>query len=98
MSVPTPPCAREQVFDLVNDFVGLRPSNLHICVTSRPEADICDALESLASQTVSLQDEGGQRKDIASYVRFVVYCGSGFIRGEDNEHVIETLSERADGM
>ncbi|KAH9014043.1 hypothetical protein EDB84DRAFT_1568352 [Lactarius hengduanensis] len=69
------PSAREQVLDLMNDLVGFRPSNLYICVTSRPEADICDALESLASQTVSLQDEGGQRKDIASYVRFVVYSG-----------------------
>ncbi|KAH9036060.1 hypothetical protein EDB84DRAFT_1675873 [Lactarius hengduanensis] len=96
------PSAREQVLDLVNDLVGLRPSNLHICVTSRPEADICDALESLASQTVSLQDEDGQKKDITSYVRSVVYSGSGKFmkrwKGEDKEHVTETLSERADGM
>ncbi|KAH9069582.1 hypothetical protein EDB83DRAFT_2582777 [Lactarius deliciosus] len=95
------PSACEQVLDLVNNLVGLRPSNLYIAVTSRPKADICDALESLASQTVSLQDEGGQ-KDIASYVRFVVYSGWGIFmkkwRGEDKEHVIETLSERADGM
>ncbi|KAH9176894.1 hypothetical protein EDB89DRAFT_2065096 [Lactarius sanguifluus] len=97
--------AREQVLDRVNNLVGLRLSNLHICVTTRPESDICDALESLASQTVSLQDEGEQ-KDFAFYVRFVVYSrvysGSGRFmkrwRGEDKEHVIETRSERADGM
>ncbi|KAI9436057.1 hypothetical protein H4582DRAFT_2161700, partial [Lactarius indigo] len=71
------PSAREQVLDLIKDLVSLRLSNLHICVTSRPEADICDALESLTSQTISLQDEGGQKKDIASYVRSVVYSGSG---------------------
>ncbi|KAH9069540.1 hypothetical protein EDB83DRAFT_2551120 [Lactarius deliciosus] len=97
--VPSP---REQVLDLVTDLVGLRLPSLHICVTSRPEADICEALESLASQTVSLQDEGGQKKDIGSYVRSVVYSRSGKFmrrwRKEDKEHVIETLSDRADGM
>ncbi|KAH9019910.1 hypothetical protein EDB83DRAFT_2298390, partial [Lactarius deliciosus] len=97
--VPSP---REQVLDLVTDLVGLRLPSLRICVTSRPEADICEALESLASQTVSLQDEGGQKNDIADYVRSVVYSGSGKFmrrwRKEDKEHVIETLSERADGM
>ncbi|KAH9069637.1 hypothetical protein EDB83DRAFT_2191136, partial [Lactarius deliciosus] len=96
------PSAREQVLDIVKDLVNLRLSSLHICVTSRPEVDICNALESLASQTVSLQDEGGQKKDIASYVRSVVYSGSGKFmrkwRKDDKEHVIETLSERADGM
>ncbi|KAH9167687.1 hypothetical protein EDB89DRAFT_1909854 [Lactarius sanguifluus] len=97
--VPSP---REQVLDLVKDLVGLRLPSLRICVTSRPEVDICDALESLASQTVSLQDERGQKKDIADYVRSVVYSGSGKFmrrwRKDDKEHVIETLSERADGM
>ncbi|KAH9069594.1 hypothetical protein EDB83DRAFT_2582831, partial [Lactarius deliciosus] len=97
--VPSP---REQVLNLVTDLVSLRLPSLHICVTSRPEADIYQALESLASQTVSLQDEGGQKNDIASYVRSVVYSGSGKFMGrwreEDKEHVIETLTERADGM
>ena len=96
------PSAREQVLDLVKDLVGLRLPNLRICVTSRPEVDISDALESLASHSVSLQDESGQKKDIADYVRSVVHSGSGKFmkrwREEDKEHVIETLSERADGM
>ena len=96
------PSAREQVIDLVKDLVGLHFCSLHICVTSRPEVDISDALGSLASQTVSLQDESGQKKDIAEYVRSIVYSGTGKFmrrwRQEDKEHVIETLSERADGM
>ncbi len=96
------PSAREQVLDLVKDLVDLQLPRLHICVTSRPEVDICDALESLASQIVSLQDERGQKNDIADYVRSVVYSGSGKFmrrwRKDDKEHVIETLSERADGM
>ncbi|KAH9031728.1 hypothetical protein EDB84DRAFT_1270982, partial [Lactarius hengduanensis] len=97
--VPSP---REQVLDLVKDLVGLRIPSLHICIASRPEVDISDVLEPIASQAVSLQDESGQKKDIADYVRSVVYSGSGkFMRRwrlEDKEHVIETLSERADGM
>jgi hypothetical protein len=97
--VPSP---REQVLDFVKELVDLRLPSLRICLTSRPEVDIRDALESLASQTVSLQDERGQKKDIADYVRSVVYSGSGKFmrrwRKEEKEHVIETLSEGADGM
>ena len=96
------PSAREQVLDLVKDLLDLQLPNLRICVTSRPEVDISDALVPLASQTVSLQDELGQKNDIANYVRSVVYSGSGNFmrrwRKEDKEHVIETLSGRADGM
>lgn len=96
------PSAREQVLDLVKDLVGLRLPNLHICVTSRPEVDISDALRSLASHTVSLQDENGQKKDIADYIQSVVHSGPGKFmrrwRQEDKEHVIEVLSEKADGM
>ena len=97
--VPSP---REQVLDLVKDLVDLQLPKLHICATSRLEVDIRDALESIASQTVSLQDEGGQKKDIGDYVRSVVYSGTGkFMRRwriEEKEHVIGTLSKRADGM
>ena len=96
------PSAREQVLDLIKDLVGLQLPGLHICATSRPEADITDALESLASHTVSLQEESGQKQDISEYVRSVVYSGSGKFmkqwRQVDKEHVIKTLSERADGM
>ena len=96
------PTARQRVLDLVKELVSLRLPSLHICVTSRPEVDIGDALESLASQTVSLQDELGQKKDIADYIRSVVYSGSSKFmkrwRKEDKEDVIETLSERAGGM
>ena len=96
------PSARERVLDLVKELFGLHLPGLHICITSRPEVNISEALGPLASQTVSLQDQTGQRKDIADYVRSVVYSGLGTFmrqwRKDDKEHVIETLSERADGM
>jgi hypothetical protein len=96
------PSARAKVLDLIKDLVGLQLPSLHICATSRPEVDIRDALESIVSQTVSLQDERGQKKDITDYVRSIVYSGSSICmrrwRKEEKEHVIETLSERANGM
>ena len=96
------PSAREQVLDLVKELVSLHLPDLHICITSRPEVDINGVLEHIASQTVSLQDELGQRKDIADYVRSVVCSGlSTYMkqwRKDDKEHVIETLSKRAGGM
>jgi hypothetical protein len=96
------PSAREQVLDLVKDLVGLRLPSLRICVTSRPEVDIGEALEPVASQTISLQNELGQKKDIEDYVRSVVYSDSRTFmrrwREEDKEHVIGTLLEKADGM
>ncbi|KAH9981774.1 hypothetical protein BJV77DRAFT_354177 [Russula vinacea] len=86
----------------LKELVGLRLPNLHICVTSRPEIDIRDVIVPLTSLRVSLHDESGQKKDIADYVRSFVYSNSEPIirrwKKEDKDLVIETLSERADGM
>jgi hypothetical protein len=96
------PSSREQVLDLVKELVGLRLPSLHICVTSRLEVDIQDTLESLVSHSISLHEESGQKKDIAEYVRSVVYSNSvrALRRWRDahKDLVIETLTERADGM
>jgi hypothetical protein len=94
------PTAREEVLNLVNDLINLRLPNLHICVTSRPEIDIQTALEPLTSLRVSLHNQIGQKKDITDYVSSVVYSDTNMQRWreEDRKLVIETLSERADGM
>jgi len=96
------PSAREQVLNFLRDLVNLQLSNLHICVTSRPEIDIRAVLEPLAFYPVSIHDETGQKRDIESYVRFVVYADLDTAmkhwRDGDKELVIETLTERADGM
>jgi len=95
--LPTP---REQVLDLLEDLVGLSLPNLHLCVTSRLEIDIRASLEPLTLRHVSLHDQSGQKQDIADYVTSVVYSDPKMQRwrSEDKELVIETLSERADGM
>jgi hypothetical protein len=96
------PSSRRQVLDLLRDLLGLQTSNLHICVTSRPEIDIRAALEPLALHSVSIHDQRGQKTDIEDYIRFIVYEDSdtamGRWRVQDKELVIETLTERADGM
>ncbi|KAF8474426.1 hypothetical protein DFH94DRAFT_129537 [Russula ochroleuca] len=101
-NAPGIPSPREMVLQLLEELVNLSLPNLHICVTSRPEIDIRNVLGPLASRRVSLHDQTGQKKDIADYIRSVVYSNSEQImrrwRMEDKELVIETLSERADGM
>ena len=96
------PTSRNRVLQLVKELVDLHIPNIHICVTSRPEVDIRDVLEPLTSRQVSLHNQSGQKKDIEDYVRSVVYSESELImrrwKKEDKELVIETLSERADGM
>ena len=96
------PSARERVLQLLKELVDLHLPNLHICVTSRPEIDIQDVIVPLTSLRVSLHDQSGQKEDIIDYVRSVVYSDSEPIirrwKKEDKDSVIETLSERADGM
>jgi len=94
------PSSQEQVLDLVRDLVDMSLPNLHLCVTSRPESDIKAILEPLTSRRVSLHDQSGQKKDIVDYITSVVYSDRKMQRWreEDKRLVIETLSERADGM
>ena len=96
------PSPRNQVLQLVKDLVDLRLRTLHVCVTSRPEIDIRSVLKPLAFQSVSLHEERGQKLDIAEYVRNVVYSDMDTAmkswRAEEKDLVIETLTERADGM
>jgi hypothetical protein len=96
------PSPREQVLTLVKDLINLRLPHLHICVTSRPEFDIQATLRPLALHSVSLHDESGQKQDIVDYVNAVVYSDSETVmkrwRDEDKKMVVESLSEKADGM
>jgi hypothetical protein len=97
------PSPRSQVLSLVKQLMGLQIPHLHICITSRPEFDIRATLGRLALHSVSLHDESGQKEDIVKYVESVVYSDSDETmmkrwREEDKKMVVETLSEKADGM
>jgi len=91
---------REQVLELVIKLVDLHLTNVRICVTSCPEADIRAALASSASHAICLHSEAGQKKDIADYVRSSVHSERAMRRWskKDTEIVIETLSQKADGV
>jgi hypothetical protein len=94
------PTSREEMLDLVKGLVGLRLPNLHLCLTSRPEIDIQISLEPLKPISVSLHSRSGQEKDILDYISSVVLSDPKMMRWreDDKRLVIETLSERADGM
>jgi len=96
------PSAREEVLDFVEDLVESNYSNLFICITSRPEADIQAVLDPLTSTPyrVSLHEENGQREDINSYVESFVRKDRAMRkwREEDKIFVISSLSERGGGM
>jgi hypothetical protein len=90
---------RGRVLRFVEELVDLGLPNLRLCITSRREADIVTTLESLASHTVSLQDQTGQKNDIAEYVKYVVRSDSRARKWrEDKELVIDVLVRKADGM
>ncbi|KAF8263372.1 hypothetical protein EI94DRAFT_1788533 [Lactarius quietus] len=98
----TIPSPRSEVLQLVKELVDLGLKELHICATSRPEVDIRAVLQPLAFRSVSLHDQSGQKTDIADYVQNVVNSASSMAmrrwRDDDKKLVIETLTERADGM
>ena len=94
------PSSREKVLKLVKQLVGLHVLNLRLCVTSRPEFDIRTALKPLATQQISLHDEGGQKQDISDYITSVVRSDERMKRWRDRDKtmVIEKLTAKADGM
>jgi hypothetical protein len=94
------PSPREKVLKLVKWLSELQYPHLSICVTSRPEVDIEGVLRPLASYTVSLHGESGQKEDIINYIKWFINSDpkSQRWRKEDKELVLEKLSEGADGM
>ena len=92
--------ARMEVLGLIEELVGLKLPNLHLCVASRPEMDIRMVLEPLTSLKISLHDEIGQKEDIIKFIKFVVFSDRNMRRWKDDDKqlVIDTLSDGADGM
>ncbi|KAH9160508.1 hypothetical protein EDB89DRAFT_882597 [Lactarius sanguifluus] len=99
---PGIPSPRHEVLQLVKELIDLGLQRLHICATSRPEVDIRAVLDPLASRSLSLHDQRGQTSDIADYVQNVVNSSLSTAmrrwRADDRNLVIETLTQRADGM
>jgi hypothetical protein len=94
------PSPRENALELVEWLSELQYSHVSICIASRPETDIEDVLLPLASYTVSLHGENGQKDDIVNYIKWFINTDpkTRRWRKEDKELVIAKLSESADGM
>jgi hypothetical protein len=94
------PSAREEVLELVEELVSLEFPDVHLCVASRPEMDIRMVLEPLTPLQISLHDEIGQKEDIIKYIISVVRSDRNMRRWkeEDKQLVVDTLSDKVDGM
>jgi hypothetical protein len=97
---PERPSARDEVLELIEELVELELPNLHLCVASRPEMDIRTVLEPLTTLKISLHDENGQKEDIIKYIESVVLSDRSMRRWkeEDKRLVVDTLSDKSDGM
>ena len=93
------PSARGEVLDLIKELVGLQRTNVHLCVASRLEIDILTALEPMNPHQVSLHDKTGQKADIIAYIKSRVKSNNAPDWTEEDENlVIDTLSQKANGM
>ena len=94
------PSPRSKVLNLLKDLIESEFPNLHICVTSRPEADIKDVLGPLIFRRVSLHDQYEQEGDIKEYIESVIntHQTSRRWKAEHKQLVIDVLTKKADGM
>ena len=94
------PSAREEILGLLDEHVNLNLPNVYLCVASRSEIDIRNAIEPLKPLQISLHDEDGQKNDIIEYIKSVIYSDQKMRnwREGDKQLVIDMLSSKADGM
>jgi hypothetical protein len=94
------PSAGEEVLELIGELVDLELSNVHLCVASRPEMDILVILDPLTTDKISLHEETGQKEDIVKYIKSIVYSDQNMRRWneDDRQLVVNTLSDKVDGM
>src|SRR6266852_8054964 len=94
------PSPRAKILNLIEELIKSRLPNLRICVTSRPETDIKSVLDTLTFRSVSLHDEGRQKRDIEEYIKSVIRKHPKCRRwkAEHKRLVIDVLTAKADGM
>ena len=92
--------SREEVVDLIQELVDWHLPYVYLCLTSRPEIDIRTVLEPMTPLQISLHDEIGQKNDITDYINVVIHSDRKMKkwREEDQQLIIDTLSEKANGM
>ncbi|KAI0272286.1 hypothetical protein BC834DRAFT_340944 [Gloeopeniophorella convolvens] len=91
---------RGAILSFLNEIIESRFPDVHICVTSRPEVDIGEVLERLASFRVSLEGEIGQERAIVSYVESSIELHPRMRKWSKTikDLVVHTLKRNAHGM
>jgi hypothetical protein len=91
---------RAEVLSFIEQLVNTKFRNLRVCVTSRPEQDIKNVLEPLIFCSISLHDEGGQKRDIEDYIKSVINTRTAGGRWKERHrtHAINVLTEKSNGM
>jgi hypothetical protein len=91
---------RAKVLNLIEELIKTQIRNLRVCVTSRPELDIKMALDPLILLSVSLHDEGGQKRDIENYIKSVINTRTINGRWKEEHRIlaIAVLTEKSNGM
>jgi hypothetical protein len=90
---------RAKVLSLIEELVKKQIRNLRVCVTSRPEPDIKNVLDPLVFRSVSLHDEGGQKKDIGDYIKSVINTRTTVRWKEGHRKMaMNVLTEKSNGM
>ncbi|KAI0303581.1 hypothetical protein B0F90DRAFT_1300460 [Multifurca ochricompacta] len=94
------PSSRERLMRLIRELVAMLLPRLHVCILGRPEVDIRIVLDPLTSHRVPRHEEQGQSKDVSNYVMSVIKSDPKLQRwrADDRQLVIDSLSQRADGM
>jgi hypothetical protein len=91
---------RAKVLSLIKDLVETKNRNLRVFVTSRPELDIKDVLDPLIFRSISLHDEGGQKRDIGDYIKSVISTRTIEARWKERHRKLafDALTEKSNGM
>jgi hypothetical protein len=91
------PTSRKAVLHFMMDLVHLQLTNLHM---SWLELNIQAKLKPFALHAILLHKESRQKSLIANYLSSVVYSDVYMKQwwDEDKKHVIDVLSQRADGV
>jgi hypothetical protein len=91
---------RAEVLSFIEELVTTQILNLHVCVTSRQELDIKKVLDPLIFRSVSLHDEGGQKRDVEDYINSVINTRTieaGW-KEADRKLAFDALTAKSNGM
>jgi len=91
---------RDQIHCFLADTMHIASQNVHVCVTSRLDADIKDIIEPLATHCIPLDSDSKQAVDIITYTHSILSSDLAFKRWkpEVRTMVIDSLTTKAQGM